>query len=296
MDTKFTIITASYNYENFIKETIESVLAQSYPNWEMIIIDDGSKDNSLSVINSYCKKDERIKLYTHKNNQNKGLIETIKLGINKAQTDWLVFLESDDTITPDYLEKKLNVIQNNPEVKFIFNSINLFGSQDRIKTYDGYFSYCKKLLSENQYPKNQLKCFKKTNLVPTFSCVALKKELFENIDFNSPIQAIVDYYIWMQIAKKTSFYYLDEKLTNWRMHDSYITINKNNDFQKAKFKFKKNLFLNQYKTFGILSNIYIYIGYAFMFVNAIRRKIIRTSKKEKSITLFGKRIALRDKK
>lgn len=259
MNIKFTIITASYNYENFIKETIESVLAQSYQNWEMIIVDDGSKDNSLSVIDLYCKKDERIKLYTHENNQNKGLIETLKLGINKAQTDWLVFLESDDTITPDYLEKKLNVIQNNPEVKFIFNAVNLFGAQDRIKIYDEYFSYCKKLLSENQYPKNQLKCFKKTNPVPTFSCVALKKELFEGIDFNSPIQAIVDYYIWMQIAKKTSFYYLDEKLTNWRMHDSYITINKNNDFQKAKFKFKKNLFLNQCKTFGVLSNIYIYI-------------------------------------
>ena len=112
----FSIITTSYNYENYIKETIESVISQTYPNWEMIIIDDGSKDNSIEVIEEYCKKDSRIKLFTHPNNQNKGLIETVKLGINKAQNDWLVFLESDDTITPNYLEKKLEIIKQNSDI------------------------------------------------------------------------------------------------------------------------------------------------------------------------------------
>ena len=135
MEQKFTIITASYNYENLIKETIESVLTQTYTNWEMIIVDDGSKDNSIEVIKEYCQKDARIKLYTHPKNQNKGLIETIKLGIQKTNTDWIVFLESDDTITPNYLEKKLKVIKENPEVKFIFNDVNLFGNEERIKQF-----------------------------------------------------------------------------------------------------------------------------------------------------------------
>ena len=64
---KISIITTSYNYEEYIKETIESVLAQSYTNWEMIIIDDGSKDNSVNIIKKYCQKDKRIKLYQHQN-------------------------------------------------------------------------------------------------------------------------------------------------------------------------------------------------------------------------------------
>ena len=238
-NTHFSIITASYNYEDFIKETIESVINQTCQNWEMIIVDDGSKDNSLEVINEYCKKDSRIKLFTHKNNQNKGLIETVKLGISKAQNDWIVFLESDDTITPDYLEKKLQVIKENPEVKFIFNDVNLFGNIDRIKKYFKYFKRIKAFLEKNPYPNKQLECFKKDNLVPTFSCVAIKKELLISLDYNAPIKALLDYYLWMQVAQKESFYFINEKLTNWRMHNSYITKNKNSSYNKYLFKYKK---------------------------------------------------------
>ena len=108
---QISIITASYNYEEYIKETIESVIAQTYTDWEMVIVDDGSKDNSVEVIKSYCEQDSRIKLYQHENGENKGLIETVKLGIEKAQNEWIVFLESDDTITPDYLETKLEIIK-----------------------------------------------------------------------------------------------------------------------------------------------------------------------------------------
>lgn len=74
-----SIITASYNYEKYIKDTIESVLSQTYSDWEMIIVDDGSKDKSRDIIKEYCEKDSRIKLYTHEKNVNKGLAETIQL-------------------------------------------------------------------------------------------------------------------------------------------------------------------------------------------------------------------------
>ena len=105
---RVSIVTASYNYENYIKETIESVVSQTFKDWEMIIVDDGSIDNSVEVIKSYCTDDNRIKLFTHPDNQNKGLIETIKLGISKATSDWIIFLESDDTIASNYIEKKFN--------------------------------------------------------------------------------------------------------------------------------------------------------------------------------------------
>lgn len=273
MDIKFTIITASYNYKKYIKETIDSVLAQTYQNWEMLIIDDGSSDNSIEIINSYCKKDERIKLLTHPNNQNKGLIETIKLGIKEAKTDWIAFLESDDTITSDYLQRKYEVIQKENNTKFIFNDVNLFGDKERIRQYDEYFKTLKKILSQNKYPKSQLHCFKKRNIVPTFSCVALKKELLDDIDFNCPIKAIIDIYIWIQIARKTSLYYLDEKLTNWRMHKSYITQHKTNQKDMAKFKLKKDLFiLNPHLSF---LSIFLYLYYMLRLAKINLKNLIK---------------------
>lgn len=87
---KISIVTASYNYENYIKETIKSVLNQTYQDWELIIIDDCSSDNSVNVIKSF--QDDRIKLFVNK--QNLGLAKTLKLGIEKQQEIGLFFLKA----------------------------------------------------------------------------------------------------------------------------------------------------------------------------------------------------------
>ena len=221
----FSIITASYNYEAYIKETIESVIAQTFQDWEMVIVDDGSKDNSVEVIKSYCEKDSRIKLYQHENGVNKGLSETVKLGVERAEGEWVVFLESDDTITPEYLEEKFRIVDKYPEVGFIFNDINMFGDEERIQHMsNGYFKKLNMELNKYSFPANILQSFAKLNPVPTFSCVMLKKKLFDGIDFNATVKPWLDYYIWAQIAQNNDFYFIDKKLTNWRMHkDSYIS-------------------------------------------------------------------------
>jgi len=74
-EPKFSIIMASYNYAGYISQGIESVINQTYQNFELIIVDDGSVDNSVEIIKSYCEKDNRIKLYCH--NKNRGLSKQI---------------------------------------------------------------------------------------------------------------------------------------------------------------------------------------------------------------------------
>ena len=234
--SKISIITASYNYEDYIKETIESVISQTFQDWEMVIVDDGSKDNSVEVIKSYAEKDSRIKLYQHEGGINKGLVETVKLGIEKAQGDWIVFLESDDSITPNYLEEKLNVLKQYPEVKFIFNDDNMFGDESVIHRLDEHFEKAKNILKTKGSPANLLKYFAKINLVPTFSVVMVHKSLLMNLDYNVAHKPLLDVYIWAQIAQKSDFYYIDKKLTNWRMHkDSYLSAEYP---EKNKLKFK----------------------------------------------------------
>ncbi|MBO5737713.1 glycosyltransferase family 2 protein [bacterium] len=280
---KISVITASYNYENYIKETIESVINQTFQDWEMIIVDDGSKNNSVEVIKSYCEKDNRIKFFQHEHGVNKGLAETIKLGIEKSTGDWIVFLESDDTIVPDYLETKLKIIEENQDVKFIFNDINMFGEQNIIEKYDSYFKKQKKILSKLNFPTKMLKAFKSThtNLIPTFSCVMVKKISCKNLNFNCPIKKGLDLYLWLQLLRTNDFYYIDKKLTNWRMHkSSYMNSEKINDYDSLKYDFKRIYYL--WGPFAILR-------YLLLFINFLRKNFIkiRISKNKKEIIILG---------
>lgn len=257
-DIKVSIITASYNYQDYIKEAIESVLAQSYSNWELIIVDDGSKDNSIDVINSYVQKDERIKLFTHENSINKGLIETVKLGLSKAKGGWIAFLESDDKFAPDCLEKKVNIIKENKDVKFIFSDYEMFGDEDEINSSKNYFYYKNKKLLKNSGFKNLSKQFIYRNPVATFSIVMLKKEIIETLDFNTPTKPLLDYYLWAQFFSKNKGYYINEKLSFWRMHKSSYIHNKNEDtkdFKNAIYNILSTNFSNKFTIFMIKLNI-----------------------------------------
>lgn len=281
---KFTIITASYNYAQYIGETIQSVLSQTYKDWELLIVEDGSTDNSVEVISSYVQKDPRIKLLQHENNVNKGLKETLLLGLKTAQTDWVVFLESDDTITPDYLEKKAAVISQYPDVGLVFNDVCLFGDEEKIKDYTKHFKMMKEILSPKTYPCNLLKYFAKKNIIPTFSCVAIKKNLFDNIDLESPLPALLDYYLWVQIAQQNDFYYIDEKLTNWRIHHkSYISDKSRNDNKKVfLFNLKKKEFV--YKKKNIFLYALLALGECLVY---FRRNFLKIHPKDRQICFCG---------
>jgi glycosyltransferase involved in cell wall biosynthesis len=106
-----SIITACYNGVQFIEQAIKSVLAQSYPNWEMIIVDDCSVDNSVEIISSYQKKDRRIRLYQT------GIcsgspIEPRNIGIEKASGQFIAFLDSDDIWLPNKLENQIKLFDD----------------------------------------------------------------------------------------------------------------------------------------------------------------------------------------
>ena len=97
-----SIITPSYNSEKFISMTIDSVLRQTYRNWEMIIVDDASTDNTCTIIYDYCKKDNRIKLIRLK--KNSGAAVARNRAIEKSKGKYIAFLDSDDIWLPEKLK------------------------------------------------------------------------------------------------------------------------------------------------------------------------------------------------
>ena len=103
-----SIITPCYNGARYISETIDAVIAQSYVNWEMIIVDDGSKDNSAEIINSYAQRDSRIH-YIYQ--QNAGSAAARNNGIGQAKGQYIALLDADDLWYPSFLEKQISFMK-----------------------------------------------------------------------------------------------------------------------------------------------------------------------------------------
>ena len=103
-----SIVMPCYNGEDFIKETIDSVLKQTYTNWELLVIDDGSKDDSPSIVNKYASDDSRIKLIKQ---QNAGSAVARNNGIRHSKGQFLALLDSDDIWLPGFLESQIRFIR-----------------------------------------------------------------------------------------------------------------------------------------------------------------------------------------
>lgn len=217
-----SVVITSYNYEKYLKDTINSVLSQTYTDWEMIVIDDASSDSSVEIIKKYQKEDSRIKLI--ENETNLGLKKSLEKGVKATSGEWIVFLESDDAITSDYLEKKVAIIKQYPNVGLIFNDVELFGDKKRIKEIEKTFENYANSLKTKIYPTNLFKDLLYFNKVLTLSTVLINKEKLLNLEiFNTPNDKLLDWWMLLHFARKNEFYYIPDKLTKWRIHiDSYI--------------------------------------------------------------------------
>lgn len=263
-----SVITASYNYENYISDAIKSVLAQTFSDWELIIVDDASSDNSVDIIKQFLG-DNRIKLIC--NDTNKGLAETLKTGLKHSTGEWIAFLESDDMLTPDCLEKRL---QHKDKADVIFNDVNIIGETQWLNDTILRVNKNKKLLSDTIFPCNIFDKFTTHNPIPTFSSIMVKRDKIEDEYFNSPVDKLLDWWFYIHLSYNHDFFYLNEKTTDWRIHsDSYIKSKSKKPFRltntEAYFdiykkthskKALKNTIISAYKMFLIRLRVYI-IGF-----------------------------------
>ncbi len=218
-----SVVITSYNYEKYLKDTINSIINQTYQNWEMIVVDDASTDSSVEIIQEFIKNDNRIKLI--RNEQNLGLAKSLQKGLNAASGEWIAFLESDDMYTTDNLEKKAEIIRQYPDTALIFNDVELFGNAKTLKVKQKYCEKEHENLKDKIYPTNIFYDLCVTNKILTFSAVLVNKTKLLACDFNTPVDKLLDWWIFLPLARKHNFYYIHEKLTKWRMHDdSYINI------------------------------------------------------------------------
>ena len=115
-----SIITIFLNGEQFIEAAIQSILAQTYENWELLLVDDGSTDKSTKIAQEYREKyPEKIRYLEHENHQNMGMSASRNLGIGNAKGDYIGFLDCDDLWTEKKLEEQVTILENHPEIALV---------------------------------------------------------------------------------------------------------------------------------------------------------------------------------
>lgn len=121
-----SIIVPSYNQGEYLPQTLDSILSQTYGDWECIIVNDGSSDNTEAVANQYCSKDSR---FLYLNQVNSGVSIARNNGIKMSTGDYILPLDADDIIDPTYVEKAVAVLSNRPDIKLVYCRADKFGAE-----------------------------------------------------------------------------------------------------------------------------------------------------------------------
>jgi len=121
-----SIILPTFNREEYLLRSVESVIAQTYNNWELIIIDDGSNDNTKGVLKSYMVQHPNIKYYYH---SNKGVALSMNVGIKKSVGEFITFLGSDDEYLPDHLKLRIDYFDSHKGVELIHTTAKIIGNE-----------------------------------------------------------------------------------------------------------------------------------------------------------------------
>lgn len=204
-----SIITPLYNSEKFIVETIKSVLAQTYTNWEMIIVNDCSKDRGAYIVEKYSKKDKRIKLFN--NEKNMGVSFTRNRAIDLSQGKYIAFLDSDDLWYKEKLKKQIKMM----EEKNIFLSYTAYTKMNENKSLRGKIEVPEKVNYKGLLKGNIMGCL----------TVVVRKDILKDSKFKQTKQE--DYILWLELLKKVEFAYgIQESLAFYRVLNNSRSSNK----------------------------------------------------------------------
>jgi len=212
-----SIITPTYNHGNFIGQCIESVLAQTYPHWEQIIIDDGSTDDTNEVVSQY--KDERIKYVRQNNVGIWRLNETYNRALQYSQGELIAILEGDDFWPTYKLEKQLIAFEKR-EVVLSFGKVAITDRNGRT------IMVIPKNLKRfrNKSKEEILKKLLLDNFIPACTVMCRKDVLVSIGGFKQPKNiSIVDFPTWLELALYGIFSPMDEILGYWRQHETQVT-------------------------------------------------------------------------
>lgn len=232
MNSLVSIIVPIYNAENTIDATINSVLSQTYINWELILINDGSIDKSHDLISIY--DDPRI-IYLQQNN--KGVAFARNYGLSLAKGEFVAFLDSDDLWSNTKLERSIEIIEKN-NCDLVYSNIKIF-----TKTINdaASYTYTEPIKENDNYLRLLI-----YDYIPTLT-VVVKKSILDKIGyFDTDLHGTEDWDLWIRIAKEHKIKFISDELAYYRYVDTGLSKNRDKHLLEELKVLKKHVLNNQH--------------------------------------------------
>lgn len=212
MNPLVSVIVPSYNHSKYITETIESILSQTYDNIELIVIDDGSQDDSVKIIEELRLHNKFIFI----NRENKGLCETLNEGIELSKGKYIAICASDDIYLKEKIELQVDFLELNSNYALCYGKIISFDNNGN-----------QKFINSKKYKSGKLFLdLIKTNFVPAVTQM-YRKEIFDNIGYFDKNLWIEDWDMLLKISYSYEIGFLDEYLAMYRNHGENMSGGKN---------------------------------------------------------------------
>lgn len=250
---KISVLMPAYNTEKYVNEAIESILQQTFNDFELIIIDDCSTDNTWDVIQEYSKKDGRISI--HRNEKNSGISSTRNKLISLAKGNYIVWQDSDDISLPTRMEKQYKLMEENPAVGICGGYLQFFNNQGNLSIRK--YAATDALLRKNIF---------RFSPVAQPGAIVRKKALIETGFFSTELEAAEDLAVSFQIGSKYQFANLQEVVLKYREHSDGTTFTKLRTMEINTLRVRKlNMFNKKYR-FNLVDIIYNCLQYLSIFL------------------------------
>lgn len=234
-NSMLTIGIPFYNSEKFLSKAIQSVLKQTYTNWTLILLDDGSTDNSLNIAKEFAEKDSRIKVLS--DGQNKHLAYRLNEIAKLCQTKYLARMDADDIMHPERLEKQLKILEQNPEIDVLGSNAYSIDDNDNIQGI-------RMKIDNNEFKLLDCKSFIHPSIIA-------KTTWFRANPYDEKMVKAQDYELWQRTLSKSVFKVYTQPLLFYRefgdnYYKKYFSGFSSKKYVASKLKSKK-LYLESYK-------------------------------------------------
>ena len=251
LNPEISVVFTSYNHKEFLKQSLDSLINQTFRNFEIIIVDDCSTDGSQELLKEYASVDCRIRLYLKDSNSG-SYVNSTNYGASLATAPYLIFAQCDDYATLTQLDSLITARKQHPECKVVFSASALVNGVGKYicSDYNVRSNKFKKIVGEN----NVIKSHQATELllneciIPNLGAALVDRSLFNEIGgLSNSYKVLADWDFWLECSLRTNFYYIQSTLNNFRQHDTTIR-------STIKVEMQLNELYNMYNKFMTKNN------------------------------------------